>query len=121
TFAAGAMLAACFDVRVMRTDRGFWCLPEVDLGLPLTAPMFAAVTARLPIHVAAEAMNSGRRYTAEEARLAGLVEHAVAEHEVVERAIQLAAPVASKDRSVIAAHKRMLFSGAAQRCGVTPT
>src|SRR5690606_36933990 len=44
TFAAGAMLACCLDARVMREDRGYWCLPEADLGLPLTEAMFAAVT-----------------------------------------------------------------------------
>src|SRR5690606_19506946 len=51
TFAAGAMLACCLDARVMREDRGYWCLPEADLGLPLTEAMFAAVTARLPVAV----------------------------------------------------------------------
>ena len=43
TFAAGAMLAICHDHRVMREDRGYWCLPEVDLGLPLTPGMYATV------------------------------------------------------------------------------
>jgi Delta3-Delta2-enoyl-CoA isomerase len=118
TFAAGAMLASSFDCRVMRDDRGYWCLPEVDLGLPLTPAMFATVTARLSTATAAEAMNTGRRYTAAEAVAAGLVEHAAPETEVVERAVALAAPVATKDRAVIAEHKRMLFADAARVCGV---
>ena len=48
-FAGGAMLATAHDFLVMRDDRGFWCLPEVDLGLPLTDAMHAVITAKLPI------------------------------------------------------------------------
>ncbi len=116
-FAAGAMLACCADLRVMRADRGYWCLPEVDLGLPLTEQMCAAVTARLTPAVASEAMVSGRRYTADEAVAAGIVELAVAEPEVLPRAVDAAAQLARKDRGVIAAHKRMLFGDAARVCG----
>ena len=58
-FAAGAMLSACFDARVMRSDRGYWCLPEVDLGLPFSDGMAAAVTARLPADAAHDAMITG--------------------------------------------------------------
>jgi Delta3-Delta2-enoyl-CoA isomerase len=36
-FAAGAMLALAHDLTVMRADRGYFCLPEVDLGIPFTA------------------------------------------------------------------------------------
>lgn len=117
TFAAGAMLACCADVRVMREERGYWCLPEMDLGLPLTEPMFAAVTARLTVRAAAEAMNTAHRYTAAQARDAGLVEHTAPGTEVLERAIELATPLATKDRRVLAQHKRMLFGDAARICG----
>ncbi len=117
TFAGGAMLACCADLRVMREDRGYWCLPEADLGLPLTPQMFAAVTARLTIATAAEAMNTGRRYTAAEALAAGIVEQTAPDAEVLDRAVDLAARVASKDRTVIAEHKRMLFGSAARICG----
>jgi enoyl-CoA hydratase/carnithine racemase len=112
------MLACTVDARVMRTDRGYWCLPEVDLGLPLTPPMFAAVTSRLSVATAAEAMNTGRRFTAEDAFAAGIVDHLATEDQVLERAVAIAAGVAAKDRSVIAEHKRMLFGDAARTCGV---
>ena len=37
TFAAGAMFSLAHDFRVMRADRGYWCLPEADINLPLDA------------------------------------------------------------------------------------
>ncbi len=40
-FGAGAMLALAHDFRVMRADRGFWCLPEVQLNMPFTVGMSA--------------------------------------------------------------------------------
>jgi enoyl-CoA hydratase/carnithine racemase len=115
-FAAGAMLSACFDARVMRVDRGYWCLPEVDLGLPLSGPMTAAVSARLPAEAVQDAMLTGRRYPAEEAHALGIVTETAAADRVVAVAVQLAAEVAGKDRAVIAAHKQHLFGKAAERC-----
>jgi Delta3-Delta2-enoyl-CoA isomerase len=119
-FAGGAMLAAAFDRRVMRSDRGYWCLPEVDLGFPLTDAMFAAVASHMPTASLADAMVTGRRYTAADARAAGIVEHVAPEREVEGLALELAEPMAAKNRDVIAAHKRMLFGDAAARCGWTP-
>ncbi len=116
-FAGGAMLSCACDVRVMRDDRGYWCLPEVDLGLPLTDPMLAVITARLPRAAAHDAIMTGRRYTATEAHALGIVDHVAAEAAVVDRAVALAAAMAPKDRSVIATHKRMLFGEVAATCG----
>ena len=42
-FAAGAMLALAHDLCVMRSDRGYFCLPEVDLGIPFTPGMNALI------------------------------------------------------------------------------
>src|SRR5512147_1085777 len=46
-FAAGAMLALAHDYRVMRADRGFFCLPEVDIKIPLAPGMTALIKSRL--------------------------------------------------------------------------
>ncbi len=117
-FAAGAMISACFDARVMRADRGFWCLPEVDISLPFDEALTAAVTARIPPEAAQDAMITGRRYTAEEAMALGIVTDTSDEARLLDLAIALAAPIAAKDRRVIGEHKRLLFGAAARLCGV---
>jgi len=119
-FAAGAMISSTGDARLMRTERGYWCVPEVDLGLPFTPEMTAALTARLPWPAATQAMISGRRYDAPAAAALGIVDEAVPVERLLARAVEQAAAVASKDRSVIADHKRQLFGAAAATCGVTP-
>ncbi|MDX6701443.1 MAG: Delta3-Delta2-enoyl-CoA isomerase, partial [Baekduia sp.] len=69
-FAAGAMLAVAHDFRVMRADRGFFCLPEVDIRIPFTPGMNALVAARLSKRTAHEAMTTGRRYGGTDAEAA---------------------------------------------------
>ena len=108
-FAGGAMLATAFDHRIMREDRGYWCLPEVDLGLPLTTEMYEGLAAHLPRPALAEAALTGRRYSGPEALAAGIVTEVAPETEVLDRAIAVAASMAGKNRSVIAAHKRLLY------------
>ena len=115
-FAGGAMLAASHDVTVMRADRGYWCVPEVDLGLPFTDAMFAALSSHVPAATLAEASLTGRRYTGEEAVAAGIAVASVAEDEVLATAVALAAPMAPKNRDVLRAHKQLLFGDASRTC-----
>jgi enoyl-CoA hydratase/carnithine racemase len=119
-FAGGAMLASAHDAIVMREDRGYWCLPEVDLGLPLTPAMYATVAAHVPQATVADAALTGRRYTGPEAVTAGIAIEAVAEDAVVDRAVELAAALAGKDRSVLRAHKALLYGDAMRACGYEP-
>ncbi len=119
-FAGGAMLSCAFDERIMRADRGYWCLPEVDLGLPLTPAMYATVAAHLPHATLHEAIVTGRRYGGEEALAAGIVERTGAEGGLLPLAVERARAMAGKDRAVIAAHKRQMYGAAAAACGVTP-
>jgi len=109
TFAAGAMLALAHDDRVMRADRGFFCLPEVDIGLPFSAGMSALIAARLSPRTAHEAMTTGRRYGGSDAANAGLVEEAVEASEVLSRALARAAALTGKNPDTLRAIKRQLY------------
>jgi Delta3-Delta2-enoyl-CoA isomerase len=120
-FAGGAMLTCAFDHRVMRADRGYWCLNEAEIGLPLTRRMTAAVLGRLPKATALEAMLTARRYGGPEALTAGIVEETATDDAVVAAAIERAANVATKHRLVIATHKRHAFGHVATTCGYEPT
>ena len=110
TFAAGAMLALTHDQRVMRADRGFFCLPEVDIRIPFTHGMDALIVARLSPQAAHEAMSTGRRYGGLEAQAAGIVQEAVEEQQVLPRAIELASALAGKDPATFGAIKRRLYA-----------
>jgi Delta3-Delta2-enoyl-CoA isomerase len=111
-FAAGAMLALACDARVMREDRGYFCVPEVDLGLPFTPGMTALLKARLSPATAHEAMVTGRRYGAPEALSAGIVEAAAPSELVLEAAVARAAALTGKPRATVAAIKRGLYADA---------
>lgn len=111
-FAGGAMFALAHDFRVMREDRGFFCIPEVDLGLPLAPGLLELLRARLPRSVLHEAIVSGRRYGGREALAERIVEAAVAEPALLPRAIERAAGLAGKDRTTLAALKRGIYAQA---------
>jgi len=110
TFAAGAMFALAHDHLVMRNDRGYWCFPEVDLGLPFTPGMNAIIRARLPITAAHEAMVTARRYGGVDAHRAGIVHEAVSEAHVLAHAVAWATPLAAKASPVMAAIRSMLYA-----------
>lgn len=109
-FAGGLMLALAHDQRVMRADRGYACLPEIDLRLALQPGMTAIIAARLPAQTAHEAITTGRRYGGAEAHAAGIADEAVAEAALLPRAIERAAALAGKDPATLAALKRGLYT-----------
>jgi enoyl-CoA hydratase/carnithine racemase len=110
-FAAGGMLALAHDYRVMREDRGFVCLPEVDMatGQPLTPGMNALLRARLAPSVLHDLLLTGRRYGGSDAAARGLVTEAVPEADVLPRAVEMARELAGKHRGTVGAIKAGLY------------
>jgi Delta3-Delta2-enoyl-CoA isomerase len=109
-FAAGGMLTLAHDFRVMRADRGFFCLPEVDLGIPFTVGMTSLVRSRLTTRTAVEAMTTARRYGGTDAQAAGIVDLAVAEEQVLPTAVKYAAELAPKAGPALGLIKQRLFA-----------
>lgn len=111
-FGAGAQFAVAHDFVIMRADRGFWCMPEADLGLALTAEYTSLLRAKLPGRALQEALVSGRRYGGPDALAAGIVHQVASEDQVLPQAIKLAAELAGKHRPTLAEHKRLLYGDA---------
>lgn len=111
-FAAGAMFAFAHDYRLMRADRGFLCINEVDLatGQPITEGMAALIGCRLPPSTFHEMVLTGRRYGGPDAVTAGAVHEAVSEEQLLARAVELAASLADKHRATVRANKERLFA-----------
>lgn len=65
-FGGGAFLSFAHDFRFMRSDRGWLCMPEVDLGLTL-GPVFMALSKKaLSNHILEEMQFTGVRLTGEQ-------------------------------------------------------
>ncbi len=112
TFAAGAMLAMAHDFRVMRIDRGFFCLPEVDLKIPLTPGMNALMMSRLPTVTAHDVLVTGKRFGGEEAAAKGIVSAALPLDEVLPHAMAIAADLAPKASPTMGAIKQRMYAEA---------
>jgi enoyl-CoA hydratase/carnithine racemase len=69
----------------------------------------------LPAAAVHRALVTGHRFTGPEALAAGIVAETASDAEVLDRALAFAAPLAGKDRSVIATHKRILHGATIDR------
>jgi enoyl-CoA hydratase/carnithine racemase len=111
-FAAGAMLALAHDFRVMRADRGFFCLPEVDINIPIAPGMMALIKSRLSPNVFRTSILTGARFGGIEAKELGIVDEAVPGDQVLLRAIDRVSSSANKGRDIYGTLKRGMYAEA---------
>ncbi|HNR89120.1 MAG TPA: enoyl-CoA hydratase/isomerase family protein [Spirochaetota bacterium] len=77
-FGNGAIMACSCDFRFMRADRGFFCFPEVTIGIPFLPGMIAFVRKALPEYKFNEMYLTGKRVGAAELAQHGIIEKASA-------------------------------------------
>jgi Delta3-Delta2-enoyl-CoA isomerase len=112
-FAGGAMLALTHDTRVMRADRGYLCLPEIDLGMPFSDGMAALIAAKLEQPVLHRMAVLGERIGGASALTLGAVDDAVeGEAAVLDAAMERAAVLAPKAKPTIAVLRRNFYGPA---------
>ena len=116
-FAGGALISCAFDHRVMREDRGYWCMNEAEIGLALDERLWSILTNRLPRATAIVAASTARRFTGPEALQFGIVETLAGETEVLARALEVAESMAKLDRPTLGVHKRLAHGAEAEFLG----
>jgi enoyl-CoA hydratase/carnithine racemase len=109
-FGAGSMFAMAHDWRVMRTGRGYFCFPEVDINIPFTPGMAALIQAKLTPQAATASMTTGFRYDADAAVAAGIVDGSADEAELLATAIARVQPLAGKDPTTLGAIKATMYA-----------
>jgi len=108
-FGAGAQMAVAHDFRLMRSDRGFYCLPEIDMRVPLHVGMVELLKARIPARTVHEVLVTGKRRGGAEAAARAIVDEAVTEEQLLPRAIEIAAALTSKADPVLGTIKRSIY------------
>ena len=74
-FAGGFMVAMYHDYRIFNPSRGFLCLNELDLGMPLQPPMSSIFRQKITAHhVYRSLLLEAKRFGAKEALEGGLVD-----------------------------------------------
>jgi Delta3-Delta2-enoyl-CoA isomerase len=106
-FAGGAILCCAFDFRFMRSDRGFFCLPEVDLGIPFLPGMNALLKKAMPMYMVEYLQYTGIRLTADQCARHHIV-HKACPMETLSADTMAFAKGINKKRPVVAEMKKRL-------------
>jgi len=106
-FAGGAIYSCAFDFRFMRSDRGFFCVPEVDLGIPFLPGMLALLNRAIPRQKFEEMQFTGKRLTASECAENNIVMKACHINDLINETVAFAKSLTKRRVVILEMKKRM--------------
>jgi enoyl-CoA hydratase/carnithine racemase len=107
-FGNGAILSCACDFRFMKKDRGFFCFPEVDVGIPFLPGMIAFVRKAVPEYFFNRMILSGQRMAAQDLEAAHVIVNACDNQEkLMQEALVYAATFDKKQGIFVELKQRM--------------
>ena len=109
-FGGGAILSCACDFRFMKADRGFFCLPEIDIHIPLLPGMLAIIGKAIPPHKLQELTFTGKRATAPELAAHHAILAACENEEALLKEVLGFARTFTKGRAIFAEMKKRMHA-----------
>ncbi|MCK5852810.1 enoyl-CoA hydratase/isomerase family protein [bacterium] len=109
-FGNGAILSCACDFRFMKSDRGYFCFPEVDLGIPFLPGMVAFVRKAIPEYKFNEMKLTGKKIGAAELAENHIIEKACADADELMNESLAFAKTFNKKRGIFKEHKKRMHN-----------
>ena len=106
-FGGGAVYSLCFDFRLMRLDRGFFCIPAIDRDFPMLPGTGALLQNVLPMYMVEDAVLTGRRFTGAECAANHVVLNAYNNDELMGKVMTFARGL-KKGRRIVSEMKKVI-------------
>lgn len=108
-FGNGAILASACDFRFMRGDKGFFCLPEMDLGIQPAPSMLEWLKKSIPYPLLLKMMLTGTRIGAAELEKNNVILKACADGEETLKDAVAFAKTFNKSRTTMEEMKKRIY------------
>ncbi len=105
-FGDGSIMACACDFRFMKSSKGFFCFPEIDISIPFLPGMICLVKKAFPYYKLEEAVYSGKRYGAGELEEHHVIVKACEDDETLLREAIAFAGTFTKKRAIFGEMKR---------------
>jgi enoyl-CoA hydratase/carnithine racemase len=121
-FGAGALLGLVHDRRVVRSDRGWFCMPEAAMGVGIAWPLLEVLRATLPLASFRDLCVTSARVPGAEVAERGFADAVARGDDVLARAVEWARRDATDKRAALVDIKTLMYaSTVAMLRGETPS
>ena len=105
-FGDGSIMSCACDFRFMKSSKGFFCFPEIDISIPFLPGMICLVKKAFPYYKLEEAVYSGKRYGAKELEAHHVIVKSCEDDEALLREAIAFAGTFTKKRAIFGEMKR---------------